>query len=87
MNQQPTWWIEELTHRANIIYTHSARFRRNVRGHGNAGRDYLWMFMRHWLAALIQRHHSRFFARLPDSYCVAVERRREPEKEVTTLSP
>jgi hypothetical protein len=65
----PVRWVRELATRANAIYTHNARFRRKVKGGGNAGRDYLWMFMRHWLSALIQQHDAHLFARLPGSYC------------------
>jgi len=66
----PAQWVRDLAVRANTVYTHNARFRRKVRAGGNAGRDYLWMFMRHWLAAIVLRHDRSLFARLPDSYGV-----------------
>lgn len=64
----PTKWVRELSARANTIYAHNERFRRRIRGAGNRGRDYLWMFVRHWLAALLQERRPRLFARLPASY-------------------
>src|SRR5436190_843980 len=49
----PRHWIMELTTRAEEIYHHSSHFRKLLRSRDNAGRDYLWFFTRHWLAALI----------------------------------
>src|SRR5207248_10130975 len=48
----PRRWIRELTAYANTVYAHNPRFRRKVRALGNGGRDYLWAFVRHWLAGL-----------------------------------
>ena len=64
----PRRWIRELAARANTVYPHHERFRRKIRGRGNRGRDYLWMFMRHWLAALLDEHRPHLYARLPASY-------------------
>jgi hypothetical protein len=41
---------EKLAGKANTIYQRNEQFRRKIRGNGNAGRDYLYMFMRHWVA-------------------------------------
>jgi hypothetical protein len=64
----PRRWIRELTERANTIYAHNRRFRRKIRGKGTSGRDYLWMFARHWLAALMGERRPHLYARLPSSY-------------------
>ncbi|MDA1276053.1 MAG: hypothetical protein O2960_18710 [Verrucomicrobia bacterium] len=66
----PRRWVRELTARANTIYAHNARFRRRIRGKGTSGRDYLWMFMRHWLSALLWERRPHLHARLPSDYCV-----------------
>ena len=64
----PRQWIGELVVRANTIDAHNRRFARNIRGQGNTGRDYLWMFTRHWLAALLWEHRPELHTRLPPSY-------------------
>lgn len=66
----PSRWVRELVGYANTVYAHNERFRRRINGKGNRGRDYLWVFMRHWLAALLRRHKPDLFARLPASYCI-----------------
>lgn len=64
----PRRWIRELTARANTVYAHNERFRRKLRGQRNAGRDWLWVFTRHWLAALIREHRPHLHRLLPASY-------------------
>ena len=64
----PARWVPELTAHARTIYAHNERFRRRIRGAGNCGRDHLWMFMRHWLAALLKDRRPHFYARLPVAY-------------------
>ena len=64
----PREWIRRLAVRADVIYFHNPRFRRKIRGSGNTGRDWLWMFTRHWLAAMIRRREPQLYARLPASY-------------------
>lgn len=66
-------WIGFLAERAEVIYAHNARFRQLLRQRGNAGRDWLWAFMRHWLSARIGEYHPHLHARLPASYCVGHE--------------
>ena len=64
----PRRWLRELIAQANTIYAHNKRFRRKLRGNGNNGRYWLWLFMRHWLAALIHERRPQLHARLPESY-------------------
>ncbi len=66
----PRRWIAELTARANTVYGGNRRFRRLLRRRGHAGRDWLWAFTRHWLAALIWKHRPDLHARLPAAYNV-----------------
>jgi hypothetical protein len=69
----PREWIRRLAIRANVIYFHNPRFRRKIRGPGNTGRDWLWIFARHWLAAMIRRRSPQLYARLPASYSVGCD--------------
>lgn len=64
----PRRWVGELVGRANTVYAHNEQFRRRIRGAGEQGRDYLWMFMRHWLAALLYERRPALLARLPVAY-------------------
>lgn len=64
----PRRWVRELTADANTVYAHSERFRRKLRGHGNSGRDWLWVFTRHWLCALLYERRPHLHRRLPQSY-------------------
>jgi len=64
----PRAWIPALARRADAIFKHNRRFRQLILQEGNAGRDWLWAFTRHWLAGLVWRHRRPLHARLPDSY-------------------
>ena len=66
----PRRWIRELTAYANTVYVHNPSFRQRVRGQGTTGRDYLWAFVRHWLAGLMWERRPQLHARLPNTYCV-----------------
>jgi hypothetical protein len=64
----PRRWVRELAAYANTVYAHNDRFRRRIHGAGNLGRDYLWMFMRHWLASMLRQRRPQLHARLPASF-------------------
>jgi len=64
----PREWLTRLTERAEAVYARNLRARRRLRSPGNAGRDWLWAFMRHWLAALIQRRRPELYARFPSEF-------------------
>jgi len=66
----PRRWIRELTAYATAVYAHNPSFRRRVRGQGTTGRDYLWAFVRHWLAGLMWERRPQLHALLPNTYCV-----------------
>ena len=57
-----------IAHQARRTYAHSAQFRRLVGAKGEQGRDQLFVFLRHWLAARLQADHPALFARLPASF-------------------
>jgi hypothetical protein len=61
-------YVALLVEKANTLYTNNSRFRGNVRANGNSGRDYLAMFMRHWLAALIRRDSPTLYQKLPSAF-------------------
>jgi hypothetical protein len=64
----PRAWVRRLAIRANMVYQRNAQFRVLLRKDGEAGRDWLWAFTRHWLAALIAKHHPDLHAQLPGDY-------------------
>jgi hypothetical protein len=66
----PRHWARELCARARTVYACNERFRRKLRAPGASGRDLLWAFARHWLAALIQERRPHLHRRLPASYSV-----------------
>ena len=57
-----------LAFRARVTYAHSPSFRTKLRRPGDAGRDTLYVFMRHWLAARHTETSPALFARLPADY-------------------
>ncbi len=69
----PAEWARELSAKADTVYTHNARFRRRIKGDGDQGRDWLWAFSRHWLAALLHERRPDLHARLPHDYAVGHE--------------
>lgn len=66
----PRRWVWRLAARANVVYARHPRFRKALLRSGNAGRDWLWAFARHWLAAMIRKSRPELFARLPGDYRV-----------------
>ena len=83
----PHRWVRELTAFANTVYAHNPRFRRKVRGKGNSGRDYLWMFARHWLSALLAERRPQLSARLPSDYRIGRELPPKPDRPPHWLNP
>jgi hypothetical protein len=66
--QVPARYAAGLAHRARVTYAHGAAFRQKLRRAGDEGRDTLYAFMRHWLAARLQADRPEWFARLPQDY-------------------
>jgi hypothetical protein len=66
----PGRYAAGLAFRAQIIYAHSPSFREKLHRPGNTGRDLLYVFTRHWLAARLQAERPRLFACLPRGYCI-----------------
>ena len=66
----PARHAARLAHRARAIYAHSPAWRGRLCGSGDAGRDCLYVFMRHWLAALLHAEHPALYARLPAGFAL-----------------
>ena len=66
----PRAWRRRLAIRADRVYRRNAHFRDLMGRSGDAGRDWLWAFTRHWLAALLRKHHPELHRRLPAEYNV-----------------
>jgi hypothetical protein len=56
----------DLANKANAIYNVNTKFRKRIRRHN--GREVLFSFMRHWLAACLKRQAPKMFALLPASF-------------------
>ncbi|HLP03762.1 MAG TPA: hypothetical protein VK163_17165 [Opitutaceae bacterium] len=64
----PARFAARLAHRARRVYGHSDSFRRKLRARGDSGREWLHVFLRHWLAALLRDESPTLFARLPAAF-------------------
>lgn len=64
----PARYETELTCRARRIYASAPAFRRALRRTGDAPRDQLHAFMRHWLAARLRRERPDLFRLLPPGF-------------------
>lgn len=66
-------YAARLAFQARRIYAHSASFRAKLRRPGDHGRDTLYVFMRHWLAARLQAERPDLYARLPRDFACGAE--------------
>lgn len=64
----PARYAAGLAHRARRVFAHSELYRPRFASAGDAGRDRLYIFMRHWLAARLAVERPALFAQLPRSY-------------------
>jgi len=64
----PERYATRLAFQARRCYAHSDLFRAKIRRPGDKGRDLLYVFMRHWLAARLKSDRPKLYARLPVSY-------------------
>ena len=60
-------WIEA---RAEVSYARFDHFRKLMRGRGNASREWLRVYMRHWLAGLLGVERPDLYECLPESFAV-----------------
>ncbi len=59
-----------LADKAAEVYSHNAQFRHSIRAKGNRGRDQLYVWMRHWLAAELRTVAPSILRELPSSFSV-----------------
>ncbi len=70
----PKSWVIQLARKARNRYKHDSRFHAILLGpeasdfNYTFGRDSLYVFMRHWLAALLLRHDDALYRCLPASF-------------------
>lgn len=88
----PTRYAFGLAARAHVTYANSPSFRRTVEGLGDAGREKLYLYLRHWLAARLHTERPHLFARLLRDYATGAEwpvtpLRREFRAQETVATP
>jgi hypothetical protein len=66
----PRRYAAALAHRARRCYAHGHFFRLRLREPGDRGREWLYVFLRHWLAARLQADRPHLYARLPLSFSI-----------------
>ena len=64
----PDRYAEWLDAKAERCYSGRRQFYKLMQGRGNAARDRLYMFMRHWLASFLQLERPDLFRCLPVSF-------------------
>ena len=71
----PPEWAEWLDARAGRCFARHRQFHRLISANGNsgnAGRDQLYKFMRHWLAGRLARERTALYRRLPPGYALGL---------------
>lgn len=69
----PSEWADWLDARAERVFARRGQFHRLISSNaneGNAGRDDLYKFLRHWLASRLARKRPALFRRLPHGYAL-----------------
>ncbi|MGD0261086.1 MAG: hypothetical protein ABSD29_14830 [Verrucomicrobiota bacterium] len=64
----PARYSDWLDAKAERCYANHRHFRKLMRGRGNAPRDWLYAFMRHWLAALLDLERPDLYQCLPEDF-------------------
>lgn len=83
----PTRYVAGLVHRARRVFAHSESFRKKLLRPGDAGRDALWMFMRHWLAARLYTERPALYRRLPAAYASGADLPSRPPEARAIAAP
>ena len=63
-------YATRLAHRAKLTYAHSPSFREKLRRPGDAGREQLYLFMRHCLAARFHAERPELYSALPREFAL-----------------
>jgi hypothetical protein len=69
-DDEPMRYAPALAARAVRLYARNPSFAKRLQAPGNTGREWLRVFLRHWLAARLKRHHRALFDRLPQSFAL-----------------
>ena len=64
----PASFAERLAAKAHHLYPRHAHFKKMLNRPGNAGRNNLYMYMRHWTAGWLKRERYALYKRLPWSF-------------------
>ena len=64
----PSRYAFRLAARAHLAFAQSPTFRRGFRHRADGGRERLYVYLRHWLAAILYDDAPALFARLPTGY-------------------
>lgn len=64
----PGRFAARLAHRARVNFANSTSFREKLSRPGDAGRENLYLFLRHWLAAFLHADHPALYAQLPSNF-------------------
>ncbi len=64
----PDDFSERLAAKAHHLYPRHKYFHKWLNRPGNCGRDYLYMFMRHWTAGWLKRERPALYKKLPYSF-------------------
>jgi hypothetical protein len=67
----PVAAVDYLVERAEQVYRHNKTFAKKIRASGNAGRDHLYVFMEHWLAAYLKKNDPEIHGALPRGYGIS----------------
>ena len=66
----PAGFAQRLAARAHQLYACNRRFKKQLNRPGNAGRDLLSMYMRHWTAGWLSREYPALGVRLPEAFAL-----------------
>jgi len=64
----PENFVARLAAKAEYLYPRHTQFKKLLNGPGNAGRNNLYRFMRHWMAAWLKRERFALYRKLPASF-------------------
>jgi hypothetical protein len=76
-------WLEA---KAERCYSGRRRFYKLMRGRGNAPRDWLYVFMRHWLASLLHLERPDLVRCLPVEFSYGRRLPRAPHRSINRIS-
>jgi len=75
-------YSDALGQTAERLYENNEEFRKTLNARGDAGRDSLYSFMRHWVSGMVRKEYGEeAFRALPEGFAVG----REPEQQAPSL--